>query len=494
MRYDRLHMSGPLKMDFLGGESERQARRSTAWTAGIFALVVGLFAAIGAGASYRTAVNGTNVLDELGNLPMISDLRRLAWGADGEAAAIDGDRVTFLFLGTGGEGHAGSLLTDTILLATADLKEKKVGIVSIPRDVAYPLGGGKFMKINAVHAYAEQKNPGHGARDTADAMEELLQTDIDHVVRVDFQGFVTLVDAVGGIDVNVEHAFTDNEYPTEDDKWQTIRFEAGTQHMDGERALKYVRSRHGNNGEAGDFARNRRQQLAILGLKDKLLSAGTFTNPTRLLKLYEAVAQNVQTDLSPWDLVKLAPIAQDFSKENITLTVLTDAPDGELRPANIDGAFMLFPRQEDWSEIREIVADPFKTTEERVVDNSSTQPVTVEIRNGTYATGFAGTVSDKLTGLGFTVAGVGNAKFRGYEQTVIFDLTNGKKTDDLARLKRLLDANISTTIPQWVTDAAAHTDADDTLRVAVDGEHQEEAATSTDFLIVLGDSSRGLIE
>lgn len=482
-------------MDFLGGENERLARRTTIWTASIFAVVVGLLAAVGAGASYRTATHGGSVLDELGNLPVISELRRLAWGGESDTPVVDGDRVTFLLLGMGGEGHAGSLLTDTILVATADLKENKVGIVSLPRDLAYPLGGGRFMKVNAVHAYAEQGNPGRGARDTADALEELLQTEIDHVVRVDFQGFVTLVDAVGGIDINVERAFVDYEYPTADDKWQTVRFDAGEQHMDGARALKYVRSRHGNNGEAGDFARNRRQQLAMLALKEKLLSAGTFVNPQRILKLYEAVAQNVQTDLSPWDIVKLAPLAQNLSHDGVTLTVLTDASDGELRPANVNGAFMLFPRVEDWSEIREIVADPFKTDEERVVESTPTQPVTIEIRNGTYATGFAGTAADMLAGRGYTVAGIGNAKFRGYERTVIFDLTNGEKEDDLAKLKRLLDANVSTTIPEWVNDAAAHNEADASLRVATDnGIQKEHAAAGTDFLVVLGDSSRGLIE
>lgn len=461
-------------MDFLGGESERLARRSTLWTAVVFSFVVGLFAAIGAGASYRTALHGTSVLDELGNLPVISDIRRLAWGAaTNDAAAADGE-LTFLLLGIGGEGHAGSLLTDTMLIAKVDLEENRIGIVSIPRDMAYPMGGGKFMKINAVHAYAEQNAPGNGARDTADALEELLSTHIDHVIRVDFRGFVTLVDAVGGIDVNVERAFTDVEYPTEDDKWQTVRFEAGEQHMNGETALKYVRSRHGNNGEGGDFARNKRQQIAMLALKEKLLSAGTFTNPQRLLKLYEAVAQNVQTDLSPWDILKLAPLAQDFSTEHITLTVLTDDENGVLRPANIDGAFMLFPKEEDWSEIRDIVKDPFRTTEERVTDNRPAQPVTVEVRNGTYATGFAGTVSDKLKALGYEVIGVGNAERRGYERSVIFDLTSGKKAEELAKLKRLLDANISTTDPELT---------------------QEDGMTlATDFLIILGDSSRGMIE
>lgn len=474
---------GLLKVDFLGGDAERQARRTTARLAVVFAVVVGVFAAIGAGASYRAASHGTTVFEEVGNLPVIADIRRLAWGS-GDAGTPD-DRLTFLLLGIGGEGHAGSNLTDTMLIATADLKEQRIGIVSIPRDTAFPLGGGRFMKINAVHAYAEQAHPGEGAKETAKALEDLLSIRIDHVVRVDFAGFEAFVDALGGIDVNVERAFTDVEYPTEDDKWQTVRFDAGPQHMSGARALIYVRSRHGTNGESGDFARNRRQQLVMLAVKDRLLSRGVLGNPQRVMKLYEAVAQNIQTDLSPWDLVKLAPLAQNFSADTIATTVLTDGPKGELVPANVDGAFMLFPRQQDWSEIRDIVRDPFKTDEERVAETKPATPVNVEVKNGTTVTGFAGQVADRLATLGYNISNVGNAVFRGYEHTVIFDLTNGAKPQELARLKQMLDASVSTT------------DADALAGHTVVGEgltREPIAASGTDFLIILGESSRGIAE
>ena len=474
-----------LKVDFLGGDAERVARRTTAWTAGVFAVAVGLLAAVGAGASYRAATHGTTVFYEVGNLPVIADIRRLAWGE--RTDVIRDERMTFLLLGVGGEGHAGSNLTDTMLLVTADLTEKKVGIFSVPRDLAFPLGGGRFMKINAVHAYAEQSNPGHGARDTADALEELLDTKIDHVVRVNFNGFEDFVNALDGIDVNVERSFTDVEYPTLDDKWQTVSFEKGMQHMDGKKALIFVRSRHGNNGEGGDFARNKRQQIVMLAIKDKLTSKGTLANPQRVLKLYDAVAKNVQTDLSPWDLVKIAPLGQDFSQEKITLTVLTDGPKGELIPGNVDGAFMLFPRDQDWSEIRDIAADPFKSKEERIASERPQTTVRIEVRNGTNITGFAGLVADKLSNAGYQVGNVGNASFRGYEKTVIYDLTSGAKAQELVRLKRLLEANVSATLPAWTSDGNGTVLATGMTKEAV-------VATGTDFLIVVGESTRGIVD
>jgi LCP family protein required for cell wall assembly len=481
---------GPLKMDFLGGEAERRARRTTVLTAVVFALAVGLLAATGAWASFRASSLGTNVLEEVGNLPVIADIRRLAWG-DSASPAIKDDQIRFLLLGVGGEGHAGSNLSDTILIVTADMVDKKIGIVSIPRDTAYPLGGGKFEKINAVHAYAEQDHPGQGAKETAKSFEQLFDTKINHVIRINFNGFKDFVDAVGGVDVNVERSFTDLEYPTPDDKWQTVSFEKGMQHMDGSRALIYARSRHGNNGEGGDFARNHRQQIVLLALKEKLMSKGTFTNPQKVLALYQAVQKNVQTDLSPWDLVKFAPLGQDFSSDKITMHVLTDAPDGELAAANVNGSFMLFPKDQDWSEIRAIIADPFKSKEERTASVRPAIPVRVEVRNGTYLTGLAGTVSDKLTKSGYQISGVGNAAFRGYERTVIFDLTSGKKPEELARLKRLLDANVSATLPSWVTNATSSKNGS----IIGEGMTKETvSATGTDFLIVLGESTRDVID
>lgn len=484
-------MTGPIKVDFLGGESERRARRTTAWMAVVFALAVGLFAAVGAGASYRAATHGTTVFEEVGNLPVIADIRRLAWG-EGSGTADTDNRITFLLLGVGGEGHAGSNLTDTMLLATADLTEKKVGIVSIPRDLAFPLDGGRFMKINAVHAYAEQAHPGEGAKETAKAVGDLLSVHIDHVIRVDFHGFEAFIDALDGIDVDVERAFTDLEYPTEDDKWQTLTFEKGKQHMDGARALQYARSRHGNNGEGGDFARSHRQQIVMLAIKEKLLSKGTFTNPQRLLKLYQTVANNVQTDLSPFDLVKLAPLAQDFSQDRVVLNVLTDGPEGELIPGNVEGAFMLFPRKQDWSELREIAQEPFTTREQRLEAAKPAGTVRVEVRNGTNVTGFASQVAERLGKVGYKVAGTGNAAFRGYERTVIFDLTNGAKPQELVRLKRMLDANVSANIPAWVTAATSGQAGGSVFGEGLTKENL--SATSTDFLIVLGESTRGIVD
>ena len=474
-----------LKVDFLGGEAEQKSHRTTVILAVVFSVTVGLLAAVGAGASYRAASRGTSVFAEVGNLPIISDLRRLAWGdaLTSDDDPTDNEQITFLLMGVGGTGHSGPQLSDTILLATADLKENKVGITSIPRDLAYPLGGGRFIKINAVNAYAEQSNPGNGAREAADAFEELLGIDIDHVIKIDFNAFVEFVDALGGLDIHVDRSFVDYEYPTEDDKWQTISFKEGDEHMDGARALIFARSRHGSNGEGSDFARSARQQKIIVAIKEKLLSMGTLTNPQKLISLYEAISSNVQTDITPWQLIKLAPLAKDISSDKITTTVLTNGEDGELVSDTVNGAYMLFPKEPDWSEIRAIVQHPFETKEELQTISAPKEPVALEIRNGTSITGYASRMSEYLKSEGYLIQGIGNAERRDYEKTVIFDLTKGAKPEELEAIRAELDANISPNLPEWTTNATT-----------TDGEQKPSDMLQTDFLIVLGSETYNIIE
>lgn len=479
-----------LTANFLPQDQEKKANRQTLFLAVVFTISVAAAAAIGAGASYRAVHLGTNVFSEVGNLPIISDMRRVMFGGDpANAAPVADDRfLNFLFLGVGGDGHDGPQLTDTIIFASVDLKEKKLGFVSLPRDLAYPLGGGRFEKINAVNAYAEQDHPGEGASRTKDALATLLETRIDHVVRIDFKGFSEFIDAINGVDINVERGFSDAQYPTTDEKWTTISFKKGVQHMDGATALTFTRSRHGTNGEGSDFARSARQQLVIMAVREKLLSLNTLGDPKKLAALYAAISQNVQSDLSVWDMVKLASLAKDLSHDRMTSNVLTDAEGGELVAANVNGAFMLFPRKPDWSEIRDIVKDPFISKQEQIAKDQPKDHVKVEIKNGTQRTGFASQAAVKLEKMGYEITAFGNANRRGYDRSVIFDLTSGKKPAELNRLKKLLGADFSMTTPTG--------SASSTMRIVYGNGLSPERIFSpnSDFLVILGETSVGLVE
>lgn len=479
-----------LKVNFLATDAERKARQSTVLVAGVFSVLVGLLAAVGAGASYRAATRGVDVFTEVGSMLSLTELRKIVWNdatpSGTDLFATPDGKLNVLILGIGGEGHDGAQLTDTILLASYDRERKKLGLVSIPRDLAYPLGGGRFEKINSVNAYAELDAPGQGAKQTAVQFAKLFDTRIDRVVRIDFKGFEQFIDALGGIDVTVEKTFTDNQFPTDDSgpdpyKWTSVTFTKGVEHMDGARALTYARSRHSFGGEGSDFARSRRQQLVVKAVRERFLSVGTLANPKKVSDIWTAISSHVQTDFSAWDLLKLAPEARSYSDVAITSQVLTDDPaDGELVAGMVDGAFMLFPKKSDWSDIRAIVANPFES-KKQVAEDQRAKGVTLEVKNGTLRAGYASQVATTLERGGYDVLATGNARLRNYERTVIYDLTDGAKVDELVKLKKILNANVAS-VP-----------ASKEILLP-DGSRENVNATSAQFLVILGGSSVSLID
>ena len=479
-----------LNVDLLDSASERTARKKTAIIAVFFAVCVGILATIGAAASYRASSRGTSVLAEVGYLPVISEIRRFAWGNETQATTgkttPDG-RINVLLLGIGGQGHDGPELTDTIILASFDTKTNALAMLSIPRDLAFPMGYNQFRKINSLNAYEEKAHPGEGARRTADQISELLNVRIDHVLRVDFDGFSEFIDSLGGIDVTVERTFTDNTYPAENDKWRTVSFQKGPAHMNGTTALEYVRSRHGNNGEGSDFARSKRQQIVIQAVREKILSLGTLANPKKISDLINVISGHIQTDLSAWDMVGFMPEAAKLDQNKISTRVLTDAADGELSAANVNGEYMLFPRKPDWSEIRAIASNPFVTKEEELKLLQPQTNVTVEVKNGTTYEGYAFQVTQKLKQRGYHVSSFGNALHRGYDRTALYDLTGGTKNEELVRLKKMLDADVSAVTPRPIPNSKER------LIYTEDMAEEHVMSTTTEFLIILGQSSLGLI-
>ncbi|MBI2622752.1 MAG: LCP family protein [Candidatus Levybacteria bacterium] len=228
------------------------------------------------------------------------------------------ERMGVLILGVGGERHEGPLLTDTIIYASIDPAKKKIALLSLPRDFWVP---DLKAKINTAYAYGEGKRKGGGIILSKAVVEKVLAQPVDYVVRVDFKGFVKAIDMLGGIEVDVEREFDDYEYPVagkETDacgfegeefekratasaaleafpcRYMHLRFEKGRQPMDGETALRFVRSRHAIGVEGTDFARSKRQEKVIEAVKTKLFSLGTFLNPFKLTSLYDTLPPKIR--------------------------------------------------------------------------------------------------------------------------------------------------------------------------------------------------------
>lgn len=254
------------------------------------------------------------------------------------------DRVNVLFLGIGGGKHDGPLLTDTIIYTSVDSKLQKVTLISIPRDLWVT---DLKEKINFAYAYGEERKKGGGLLLTKAVVEKILDQPVDYILRIDFNGFVKAIDLVGGIDVNVEKSFEDLEYPISgkeiDDcgfvglefekratqsavfeafpcRYEHISFRQGMVSMDGNTALKFVRSRHAKGSEGTDFARARRQEIVIEAFKNKVFSLNTLLNPGRLMSLYNVFQDSIHTNIAQQeydDFIKLAMKMKDAKTNNV---------------------------------------------------------------------------------------------------------------------------------------------------------------------------------
>jgi LCP family protein required for cell wall assembly len=196
-------------------------------------------------------------------------------------------------------GQGDVVRTDTILLVHSDPGSQRLVLLSIPRDLWIAIPGRGQGRINTAHVYGELEAPGSGPARAAEAIQQNFGVPVHRSLRLDFDAFRQVIDAAGGIEVDVPRPIIDNTYPTDDYGTMRIEIPAGIQYMDGETALQYVRSRHGST----DFDRAARQQQVLVALMKKLAKPdGWFSVP----KVYLAFQNAVETDLSLRDLVRLA--------------------------------------------------------------------------------------------------------------------------------------------------------------------------------------------
>ena len=219
-------------------------------------------------------------------------------GRNGEGPAGD-ERVNVLLVGVDKLPWRTATLTDAMMVVSMDPVGKTVSMLSLPRDlVNVPLGNGDKYgpKLNSLMSYADRNEdefPDGGMVALQDAVSALLGIPIDYYARIDFYGFVDIVDAVGGVDVTVEEGFADPDYTSfghPDPGWS---IEAGAQHLGGIDALAYARARKGV-GES-DFTRAGRQQQVLLALRDQVTEDGSLL--WELPRLLELAGDLVTTNL-----------------------------------------------------------------------------------------------------------------------------------------------------------------------------------------------------
>lgn len=222
--------------------------------------------------------------------------------------------MDILILGRGWRGNSAPDLTDSIILAHYNKSENSFVTVSIPRDLLVQSERLGRVKINEVYSSTKKSLWEEAAMNQLmEMVSQITGKDIRMYMLIDFTGFQKLIDTVGGVDIEVPERLYDPEYPAANYSYTVVSIPAGFQHFDGDKALKYSRSRH----TTSDFDRSRRQQLVIQALREKMSSLEILSSPTKLEWIYSVLSDSVQTNIGLKDMYKFAKIASKVEKQNI---------------------------------------------------------------------------------------------------------------------------------------------------------------------------------
>lgn len=304
---------------------------------------------------------------------------------------------SILLLGYGGGDHEGGTTTDTMMVAKIDPRNKEISLISIPRDlwVPIPINGEetKDFKINAAYpiGLSDKQYPNKKQEFTGKAgggelakyvTEKVVGLKMDYFAAIDFDGFVKMIDILGGIDVKVERTFDDPYYPIEENindtcgkgedemksleatmsgdkleqqyscRYENLHFDKGIQRMDGITALKFARSRHSNT-DGGDFNRASRQRLVVTAVRDKVINIGFIP---KIIPTIKNLTAHITTDIDISKMSELIGKAEEISTYKIIPIALTDQ-NVLTNGKSSTGQFILEPKagKENWEEIHQFI-------------------------------------------------------------------------------------------------------------------------------------------
>jgi len=253
-------------------------------------------------------------------------------------------RVNVLFIGID-ESPEGTYLgrTDTIILATVQPLKPYFGMLSIPRDLWVQIPGVGENRINTAHIFAELEKPGSGSYATLETVQQNFGIDVDYFVRIQFDGFEQIVDAMGGVNIELTQPMAG--------------YQAGVHQLDGQRALAFVRERSGTD----DFYRMARGQLFSKAIFTQLAKPDQWEN---LPAVIQAVADVVDTNVPVWHWPRLILTILRVGVDGVDSHVITRDMVDPFTTSG--GAQVLAP---DWNKINPLIIELFGNQE--IVDDPS---------------------------------------------------------------------------------------------------------------------------
>jgi LCP family protein required for cell wall assembly len=418
---------------------ERVARpRRSRWRIirrAVLVFIALLLVALGIGYTQVAALAGALVVDDVRPGPVI-------------ASPLAGVNLLLIGVDERPDFPAEGVRSDTLIVVRLDTLGRRVSLLSIPRDTRVEVRAYGPAKINVAygHGYANAATlygEGDGSQQggmalAAETVENFLGIPIHYTAQINFDGFAGIIDALGGVMIDVPRYLRDDAYPTPDFGTTVVEFQPGPQRMDGQRALIYARTRHVDS----DFGRSERQQQVIRAITDELRARGPLGQALLLGPLRERLGGAVVTTL-PFArldaLLSLGWIATGLDPNLIGRHAISPQTVPNYRE---EGSDFIWDAEGVRAVVREWLAPPDETAEQ----------ARIQVLNGTGVSGLARKVSGELESAGFTIVPAGDAPRADVARTVVYDVTGKPAT--ARRLAQALGAEVRRSLPEGITSAA----------------------------------------
>ena len=366
------------------------------------------------------------------NVSIVKQISELVFNPVEKLEGEENGRINILLLGIGGEKHYGGELTDTIMIASLNTKTNEAALLSIPRDLYVQIPGTNLNhKINAIKFYGNQSKNKNGMKLLKEVVEEISGLDIHYYAQLDFNGFIKVIDALGGIDVYMEKDINDPSYPNFNRGYDPFYIEKGWHHLDGETALKVARSRH---SVMGDFDRIKRQQDIIKATKQKVFEKYSQFDVIAFKNIFISLSNNLKTDLQLKELPRFYEISKKI--KNYDINIETVDTKNYLNRTYLGKGYTLQVKNNSYQKINELSANIFdlEISDERkeIIKEESAN---IEIRNGTGTLDLANKVASDLEELGYRIINSKNIDLPDFSGVQIYDNSKDLKPNTLEFLK-----------------------------------------------------------
>jgi len=367
-------------------------------------------------------------------------------------------RSNFLILGTSEDdpGHGGGDLTDSMLVVSLDQNEKNIYMFSIPRDLYVEYGeaclAGYSGKINAYFSCSDSGTTAKAEQNRLEKTQkfvgDIFGLDIQYGIHVNHTVIKEVVDAIGGIDVDIQGSNGDPGILDRNFDWRCnyncylVKYDNGVHHLDGEHALYLAQARGDVAPTYGlgnsNFDREKNQQKILVAVKDKAASTGTLTNLSAVSKIIDALGKNLRTNINTDEIRTIMNVLNETKEKDIHTISLVTEGEAVVKTGAYGGGSVVMPASGiyNYQAIQAYIKKKISS------DEAVLEAAPIAVLNGSGQAGVAQSEADRLSKLGLNISIIDNAPDGDYKGVKIYQIGSGYKAT-ASKLSNLYNIAIS---------------------------------------------------